>query len=111
MDLIEHRRKYYHFLVSAILQSLGVDLAKVRFVSESSFAYTKPYVTDVLRTTALMTQQDARDADQEIEDATMLSPLLSCVYQTLSEQYLDIDIQFGGEDQVCAGFSGEKKLD
>lgn len=101
MEVVENRRKYYHHLMTAVLRSLGVDLSKIRFVAESSFAYRKEYFVDVLRTCALMTQQDAKDTCEETAETIMLSPLLCCVYQSLSEQYLDIDIQFGGEDQVC----------
>jgi hypothetical protein len=101
MELVEHRRKYYHFLMTAVLRSLGFDLSKIRFVDESSFSYRKEYFIDVLRTCTLMTQQDAKDTSEEVAETEMLSPLLCCVYQSLSEQYLDIDIQFGGEDQVC----------
>jgi tyrosyl-tRNA synthetase len=101
MEVVENRRKYYHHLMTAVLRSLGVDPSKIRFVAESSFAYRKEYFVDVLRTCALMTQQDAKDTCEETAETKMLSPLLCCVYQSLSEQYLDIDIQFGGEDQVC----------
>jgi len=100
MELVAYRRKYYHFLITAILRSLGINLSKIRFVDESSFAYRKEYMVDVLRTCALMKQQDAKDTCEEVGETKILSPLLCCIYQSLSEQYLDIDIQFGGEDQV-----------
>jgi tyrosyl-tRNA synthetase len=108
MELVEHRRKYYHLLMTAVLESLGFDLSKIRFVDESSFSYRKEYMVDVLRTCALMTQQDAKDTSEETVETEMLSPLLCCIYQSLSEQYLDIDIQFGGEDQVCMILLPEK---
>ena len=100
MELVEYRRQYYNFLVVAILESLGAPMNQIRFVNESSFAYTKEFVKDAQKICAIMTQQDARDSMDEVAKTTMLSPMLCAVQQSLSEPYLDIDIQFGGEDQV-----------
>ncbi|KKY20370.1 putative tyrosyl-trna synthetase [Diplodia seriata] len=99
MELVAHRREYYRLLATAILQSLGVQPGQVKFVIESTKVYTKDFMVDLQRLCALMTQQDARDTCDEIASTTMLSPMLCCVHQTLSEEYLAMDIQFGGEDQ------------
>ena len=100
MEIVAYRRSYYHFLVTAILRALGVSTSQINFVNESSFAYTKEFMTDVQKTCALMTQQDARDSMDEVAKTTMLSPMLCATYQSLSEPYVDMDIQYGGEDQV-----------
>ena len=55
MELVEHRRQYYHFLVVAILESLGAPIERIKFVNESSFAYKKEFVKDSQRLCALMT--------------------------------------------------------
>ena len=100
MEVVGYRKKYYHFLVVAIFRSLGIPVSKIRFVDESSFVYSKKYAIDNQKLCASMTQQDARDTAEEVAQTEMLSPLLCSVQQTLSEQYLDLDIQYGGLDQV-----------
>ncbi|GME35411.1 Aminoacyl-tRNA synthetase class Ib [Neofusicoccum parvum] len=100
MEVVAHRCEYYRLLVSAVLQSLGVQLSQVKFVSESSLAYSKDFVVDMQKLCALMTQQDARSTCDEVATTKMLSPMLCCIHQSLSEEYLAMDIQFGGEDQA-----------
>lgn len=101
MPLVPLRKTYYTYLVRAVLSFFGTSPTQIRFVDESSYAYTSDFITDHYKLCALMRQQDARDASDEIANSTMLSPLLMPGHQTLLDQYLDIDIQFGGEDQVC----------
>jgi tyrosyl-tRNA synthetase len=108
MELVEYRRQYYHFLVVAILDSIGAQTNQIRFVNESSLAYSKDFMKDAHKMCALMSQQDARDSMEEVARTTMLSPMLCAVQQSLSEPYLDVDIQFGGEDQVSAVLIPEK---
>ena len=55
-----------------------------------------------------MTQQDARDSMDEVARTNMLSPMLCATQQSLSEPYLDTDIQFGGEDQRGLFLHAEK---
>ncbi|KAM7187845.1 tyrosine--tRNA ligase, cytoplasmic [Naviculisporaceae sp. PSN 640] len=100
METVAHRQRYYHFLVTAILKALGVSPSKVHFVAESSLAYTKPFVVDVQRLCAIMKQDDARVTSTEVSECDMISPLLCSIHQSLSEQYLGLDIQYGGEDQT-----------
>lgn len=101
METVAYRQRYYHFLITAILQALGVSPSQVNFVAESSLAYEKSFVVDVQKLCAIMTQDDARDTSSEVSETEKISPLLCSIYQSLSEPYLDLDIQYGGEDQVC----------
>ena len=100
METVAYRQQYYHFLVTAILKALGVSPSQVNFVAESSHAYKKEFMVDVQKLCAIMTQQDARDTSSEVAETEQISPLLCSIYQSLSEPYLDLDIQYGGEDQV-----------
>ncbi|KAK8162947.1 hypothetical protein IWX90DRAFT_257738 [Phyllosticta citrichinensis] len=100
METVAHRQRYYDFLVRAILVALGVPPAHVNFVAESSIAYQKNFVVDTQRLCALMTQKDARDTSDEVAETKMLSPMLCAVHQSLSEVYLDLDVQYGGVDQT-----------
>ncbi|OJD30386.1 tyrosyl-trna synthetase [Diplodia corticola] len=100
MELVAHRAEYYRRLVTAVLQSLGVPPGQVEFIDESSYVYSKKFMVDMQKLAALMTQQDARDTCEEISETTMLSPMLCCIHQSLSEEYVGMDIQFGGLDQT-----------
>lgn len=100
MELVAHRKRYYQCLITAVLEAIGVPMSRIRFVDESTYVYTKEFMIDFQKLCALMEQQDARDTTQEVAETSMLSPLLCSVHQALSEQYMDMDIQFGGEDQV-----------
>ncbi|KAI9768622.1 MAG: hypothetical protein M1840_004819 [Geoglossum simile] len=96
---IAHRASYYKHLIQSILSSLGISPTQYTFVDETSYTFTHAFMTDMYATIALMKQQDARDTGEEVRGSEWLSPLLTPVLQTLSEVYLDLDIQFGGEDQ------------
>ncbi|OKO97524.1 Tyrosine--tRNA ligase, cytoplasmic [Penicillium subrubescens] len=100
METVAYRQRYYHFLVTAILKALGVSPSQVNFVAESSIAYEKNFVVDVQKLCAIMKQQDARDTSAEVSETEQISPLLCSIHQSLSEPYLDLDIQYGGEDQT-----------
>jgi len=99
MELVAHRKRYYQCLITAVLEAIGVPMSRIRFVDESTYVYTKEFMIDFQKLCALMAQQDARDTTQEVAQTSMLSPLLCSVHQALSERYMDMDIQFGGEDQ------------
>ncbi|EKG14512.1 hypothetical protein MPH_08361 [Macrophomina phaseolina MS6] len=110
MEQVAHRTAYYKFLVSAILDALGVPSSAVRHVQESSLANTKDWFIDLQKMSAAMTQQDARDTMEEVARTDRLSPMLCAIQQTLSEPYLDLDIQFGGVDQRYLFLHAEKFL-
>lgn len=86
--------------MTAILLSLDIPKSQVKFIDESTYACTESFTKDVHKMCAVMTQQDARDTCEEVANTTMLSPMLCAIHQALSEEYCDMDIQFGGEDQV-----------
>ena len=88
--------------MGAILASLGISAGLYSFVDETSYTFTREFMADMYAVIALMTQQDARDTGEEVGASPWFSPLMTPVLQTLSEVYAGLDIQFGGEDQVCA---------
>ncbi|KAL1616277.1 hypothetical protein SLS56_011490 [Neofusicoccum ribis] len=110
MEQVAHRSEYYRFLVSAVLDALGVPSSAVRHVEESSLANTKEWFIDLQKMSAAMTQQDARVTMEEVARTDRLSPMLCAIQQTLSEAYLDLDIQFGGVDQKHLFLHAEKFL-
>ena len=105
LELVGHRTKYYKFVLLAVFESLGIPTSKLTFVEGSSFQLTKEYNLDNYRLCATVTEHDAKKAGAEVVkqvESPLLSGLLYPGLQALDEQYLDVDFQFGGVDQVRA---------
>lgn len=103
IELVAHRKKYYTFLIRAIFDSIGIPTSKLRFVEGSSYQLTKEYNLDNYKLCATVTEHDAKKAGAEVVkqvDTALLSGLLYPGLQALDEQYLGVDFQFGGVDQV-----------
>lgn len=116
MAQVLHRMEYYKYTVHAMLEMLlGKSLSstfdnadhdssgpKVRLIQESAALHFKePYIRDQWRLMALTPQQAVRDAWDRSYNPDMLSPMLCPGLQTLVEEHLGVDFQFGGQDQVC----------
>jgi len=57
---------------------------------------------DMLRLASITSERDAKKAGAEVVKQTENAPLSGLLYplmQALDEQYLDVDMQFGGVDQ------------
>ena len=105
LELVGHRTKYYKFVLLAVFDSLGIPTSKLTFVEGSSYQLTKEYNLDNYRLCATVTEHDAKKAGAEVVkqvESPLLSGLLYPGLQALDEQYLDVDFQFGGVDQVRA---------
>ena len=94
------RTKYYQSIVSAVIAAIGNPISKIRFVRNSDYEPTKEFMIDNYKFCALLIQQDTRDTGSEVAGSTMFSPMLTPGLQSLAEEYLGADIQFGGTDQV-----------
>jgi tyrosyl-tRNA synthetase len=100
MEQVIHRMNYYKFIVMASLETLGISSSRVRLVQESTYQFTERFVRDQWRLCALVPQQSVRDAWDRSYNPNMLAPMLCPGLQTLAEEHLDIQFQFGGADQV-----------
>lgn len=103
IELVRHRADYYKHILVAALKSIGVPTERLVFVVGSSYQLTEAYNMDNYRLCASITEHDALRAGAEVVKQ-IASPLLSSLLypglQALDEQYLDVDFQFGGVDQV-----------
>ncbi|KAK3169209.1 hypothetical protein OEA41_008592 [Lepraria neglecta] len=99
MSQVRQRMYYYKFIVIAALESIGVPAAKVTFVEESSYQFSREWIMDQWRICTLVPQQAVKDAWDRSYNPDMLSPMFCPVIQTLAEEHLDVDFQFGGADQ------------
>ncbi|KAE8420926.1 hypothetical protein BDV36DRAFT_281150 [Aspergillus pseudocaelatus] len=94
-----HRTTYYRCLVTAALKAMGIPLSRVKLPQSSTYQNSESFSHDLWRILALSTLNDVRETGDELGGTTMLSPLLTPLLQALSEEYYDIDVQFGGKDQ------------
>ena len=102
IDKIELRIRYYEKLLVAMLNSLGIDLSKVEFVKGSTFQRSENYVFDLYKMSSLASVHDCIRAGCQVVKQTespLLSSLIYPLMQSLDEEYLDVDAQFGGVDQ------------
>lgn len=101
-NVLSYRAKYYQHIIQGMLSSIGVPLDKLRFVLGSTFQLKSDYTLDLYRLTTLTTERNAKKAGADVVKQ-VASPLLSSMIypllQTLDEQYLGCDAQFGGSDQ------------
>lgn len=103
LELVAHRTKYYELLLTTVFTSLGIPISKLRFIEGSSYQLTKEYNLDNYKLCAIVTEHDAKKAGAEVVkqvESPLLSGLLYPGLQALDEQYLDVDLQLGGIDQV-----------
>lgn len=101
-ELLRLRTRYYEEVIKGMLEAIGVDLAKLRFVRGTEYQLSEKYTLDVYRLSSMVTEHDAKKAGAEVVKQVahpLLSGLLYPGLQALDEEYLGVDAQFGGVDQ------------
>jgi tyrosyl-tRNA synthetase len=112
-ELLRLRTKYYEAAIIAMLDSIGVPSNKLKFVVGTSFQLSEKYTLDVYRLLAMVTEHDAKKAGAEVVkqvESPLMSGLVYPLLQALDEEYLGIDVQFGGVDQRKIFTFAEKYL-
>ena len=102
IELVKYRAEYYKFIISSLLRAVGVSLEKLEFVLGSSYQLSADYAMDLFRLSTIVTEHDAKKAGAEVVkqvDNATLSGLIYPLMQSLDEQHLGVDAQFGGVDQ------------
>ena len=101
-DLLDARYDYYNIVVPAMFKSMGTDIKNFEIVRGSSFQKDADYFFDMLKMATYASVHDAKKAGSEVvkqEDNPKLAGLIYPIMQALDEQYLNVDIQYGGTDQ------------
>jgi len=101
-ESVDLRTKYYEFIITEMLKSVGADISKLKFVRGKDFQTKEDYTLDMYKISAIASSRDTQRAGAEVvKQATnpRMSGLLYPILQALDEQYLDVDVQFGGVDQ------------
>lgn len=101
-ELLEKRYEYYREVITAMFEAVGADTKKLEFVRGSDFQLTKDYMFDVLKMSTAVSVHDCTKAASEVVkmgDSPKLSGLVYPIMQSLDEEYLRVDVQYGGLDQ------------
>ncbi|KAI9368153.1 hypothetical protein BJX61DRAFT_525256 [Aspergillus egyptiacus] len=102
LELVENRAKYYSKVITALIQSVGVQTDKLEFILGSSYQKNPDYVMDLYKLASITSEHDAKKAGAEVVKQTANAPLSGLLYpllQVLDEEYLKVDAQLGGLDQ------------
>ncbi|KAG0674554.1 Tyrosine--tRNA ligase cytoplasmic [Pichia californica] len=102
LEVVQHRAKYYEYVIKSILKSINVPVDKLKFVLGSSYQLTADYTLDLFKLSNVVSQNDAKRAGADVVKQVanpLLSGLIYPLMQVLDEQYLDCDVQLGGVDQ------------
>jgi len=101
-EILDKRQKYYEELIPAMLKSIGVDTKKLEFVKGSEIQLSSKYQEDVLKMSMIASIRETTRAASEVvklDENPKLGNLIYPIMQALDEEYLKVDIQYGGLDQ------------
>ncbi len=101
-DVLERRYAYYAEVIPLMFTSIGADIKNFEIVKGSDFQLQKKYVLDLLKIATFTSVHDAQKAASEVVklgDNPKLGGLIYPLMQSLDEEYLKVDVQYGGIDQ------------
>lgn len=111
LELVGKRVEFYKHELRELYKAIGVDVSKIEFIKGSDYELSKEYTLDVYRLADLTTAERAQHAAAEVvkfDENPKLGGFLYPILQTLDEEYLEADIQYGGVDQrKIFGFARE----
>jgi len=101
-DLLDNRFKYYSLVIPMMFDAIGADIKDFEIVKGSEFQLKKDYMFDVLKMSTFASVHDCMKASSDVvkqSDNPKLSGLIYPIMQSLDEEYLGVDMQYGGLDQ------------
>jgi tyrosyl-tRNA synthetase len=101
-DVLEKRYKYYAKVMPLMLKAIGADISNFEIVKGSDFQMDKKFFYDVLKASTEASVNDCKRAAAEVVkfgDNPKLCGLIYPIMQALDEEYLKVDVQYGGVDQ------------
>ena len=103
LENVSTRTEFYTKIFKVMLQTLNVDLTKVRFVKGSDFQLQQNYTLDVYKMASKTNVTQCKHAGTEVvkqsKDAPLMTNLLYPSLQALDMVYLGAEIFLGGTDQ------------
>ena len=101
-DVLEKRYKYYAKVMPLMFKAIGADIKDFEIVKGSDFQMKKDFYFDVLKMSTEASINDCKRAAAEVVkfgENPKLCGLIYPIMQALDEEYLKVDIQYGGVDQ------------
>lgn len=101
-DILEKRYEYYSAVIPLMFEAVGADVSQLEIVKGSSYQNDPQYFMDLLKLSTKTSIHDAKRAGSEVVkfgDNPKLSGLVYPLMQALDEEYLGVDVQYGGVDQ------------
>ncbi|MBW2981916.1 tyrosine--tRNA ligase [Candidatus Woesearchaeota archaeon] len=101
-DLLDNRSKYYNIVIPAMFEAVGADIKNFEIIQGSDFQLKDDYVFDVLKMSTMASVHDCTKAASDVvkqSENPKLSGLIYPIMQAVDEEYLKVDIQYGGIDQ------------
>ncbi|MBW3004215.1 tyrosine--tRNA ligase [Candidatus Woesearchaeota archaeon] len=101
-DVLEKRYKYYAKVMPLMLKAIGADISNFEIVKGSDFQMDKKFFFDVLKVSTEASINDCKRAAAEVVkfgDNPKLCGMIYPIMQALDEEYLQVDVQYGGVDQ------------
>ena len=101
-EVLEKRYSYYATVIPLMFAAIGADAKQVEIVKGSSFQLEKKYMFDVLKLSTFTSIHDAKKSASEVVkfgENPKLSGLIYPLMQSLDEEFLGVDVQYGGVDQ------------
>jgi tyrosyl-tRNA synthetase len=80
VELVKERTKYYQYAIRSILESVGADISKLKFVLGSDYQEGAKYVRDLLRMSTIVSANQATKAGAEIVKQSADAPLSCLIY-------------------------------
>ncbi len=110
-ELVAKRTEFYKLELNELYKAIGVDVSKIEYITGSDYEFDKEYILDLYRLAELTTAERAQHAGSEVVkfgENPKLGGFLYPILQTLDEEYLECDMQYGGLDQrKIFGFARE----
>jgi len=101
-ELLDKRTQYYEHLIKGLMECIGVDIKKLKFVKGTDIQLSKEYTLDMYKLSSIMSEHDAKKGGAEVVkqvESPKMGGLLYPILQALDEEHLKVDAQFGGVDQ------------
>ena len=101
-EKIQARSKYYIEMIKIVLNTLGVDLTKIKFVLGSEFQLKPEMTLELFKLASITKISEATKAGTEVVKQTkdpFMTSLLYPLLQALDEHFLKVDFEIGGVDQ------------
>ncbi len=101
-ELLAKRYDYYLNTIPLMFKCIGADTKNLKIVKGSDFQLTSDYAFDILKLSTMSSVHDTKKASSDVvkqDENPNVSGLIYPLMQALDEEYLDVDIQYGGLDQ------------